>query len=90
MTQHIENAAFQHWRLVHGLYANNTVISGVTKQENDKGKELALAAFSGTCNRCGHQDHKEADLTEFRQPLQVQSHLEMPRILVQLGHIQRT
>ena len=29
-------------------------------------------------------------LTEFRQPLQVQSHLEMPRILVQLGHTQRT
>ena len=31
-----------------------------------------------------------ASLTEFRQPLQVQSHLELPRILVQLGHIQRT
>ena len=29
-------------------------------------------------------------LTEFRQPLQVQSHLEMPRILVQLRHTQRT
>ena len=29
-------------------------------------------------------------VTQFRQPLQVQSHLEMPRILVQLGHIQRT
>ena len=29
-------------------------------------------------------------LTEFRQPLQVQNHLEMPRILVQLGHIQHT
>ena len=29
-------------------------------------------------------------VTEFRQPLQVQSHLEMSRILVQLGHIQRT
>ena len=29
-------------------------------------------------------------LTEFRQPLQVMSHLEMPGILVQLGHIQRT
>ena len=29
-------------------------------------------------------------LTEFRQPLQVQSHLEMPRILVQLGHTQCT
>ena len=30
------------------------------------------------------------DLTEFRQPLQVQSHLEMPGILVQLGHTHRT
>ena len=29
-------------------------------------------------------------VTEFRQPLQVQSHLEMPGILVQLGHTQRT
>ena len=29
-------------------------------------------------------------MTEFRQPLQAQSHLEVPRILVQLGHIQRT
>ena len=34
--------------------------------------------------------HRIKVLTEFRQPLQVQSHLEMPRILVQLGHIQRT
>ena len=30
------------------------------------------------------------DMTEFRQPIQVQSHLEMSGILVQLGHIQRT
>ena len=30
------------------------------------------------------------NMTEFRQPLQVPSHLEMPGILVQLGHIQRT
>ena len=29
-------------------------------------------------------------VTEFRQPLQVQIHLEMPGILVQLGHIQCT
>ena len=29
-------------------------------------------------------------LTEFHQPLQAQSHLEMPGILAQLGHIQRT
>ena len=32
----------------------------------------------------------DCGLTEFRQTLQVQSHLEMPGILVQLGHIQRT
>ena len=31
-----------------------------------------------------------ASMTEFRQPRQVQSHLEMPGILVQLGHTQRT
>ena len=35
-------------------------------------------------------DDNQPLLTEFRQPLQVQSHLEMPGILVQLGHIQRT
>ena len=29
-------------------------------------------------------------LTEFRQSILVQSHLEIPGILVQLGHIQRT
>ena len=34
--------------------------------------------------------YKALYVTEFRQPLQVQSHLEMPRILVQLGHTQRT
>ena len=32
----------------------------------------------------------QGNFTEFRQPLQVLSHLEMPGILVQLGHIQRT
>ena len=36
------------------------------------------------------QTNHTKQVTEFRQPLQVQSHLEMPRILVQLGHIQRT
>ena len=37
---------------------------------------------------CFSKDYDQ--LTEFRQPPQVQSHLEMPRILVQLGHIQST
>ena len=36
------------------------------------------------------KDNQTINLTEFRQPLQVQSHLEMPGILVQLGHTQRT
>ena len=37
-----------------------------------------------------YQLKKGIYVTEFRQPLQVQSHLEMLRILVQLGHTQRT
>ena len=36
------------------------------------------------------ETNNDKEVTEFRQPLQVQSHLEMPRILVQLGHTQRT
>ena len=36
------------------------------------------------------QDFLNRKMTEFRQPLQVRSHLEMPGILVQLGHTQRT
>ena len=40
-----------------------------------------LSIPRGTASRC---------VTEFRLPLQVQSHLEMPGILVQLGHIQHT
>ena len=52
--QHIENATFQHWQLVHGSYTSNTVIHGKNKdEEKDKGKELALAVFNATCNRCG-------------------------------------
>ena len=39
---------------------------------------------------CGVESDSYRGLTEFRQPLQVQSHLEMSGILVQLGHIQRT
>ena len=44
------------------------------------------------CMLVGHEGRTwgQGGLTEFRQPLQVQSHLEMPGILVQLGHTQRT
>ena len=49
-----------------------------------------------TCAALLHTNHGKVVLimheyvTEIRQPLQVQSHLEMPGILVQLGHIQHT
>ena len=44
----------------------------------------------GTCATIRNSVSKYPSVTEFRQPLQVQSHLEMPRILVQLGHTQCT
>ena len=59
--QHIENAAFQDWRSVHGSYANNSVIDGARQDTKETGKEVALAAFNGTCNRCGRRGHKEAE-----------------------------
>ena len=52
--QHIENAAFQHWQSVHGSYANNSVIDGARQDTKETRKEVALAAFNGSCNRCGH------------------------------------
>ena len=59
--QHIENAGFQHWWSVHGSYANNSVIDGASQDTKETGKELALPAFNGTCNRCDHRGHKEAE-----------------------------
>ena len=51
--------------------------------------ELHVGEFpSMHCKPEGLVAHHE--LTDFRQQLQVQSHLEMPGILVQLGHIQCT
>ena len=47
--------------------------------------DISIILLSLSTNLCSMQY-----MTEFRQPLQVQSHLEMPRILVQLGHIQCT
>ena len=50
---HIENTTFQYWWLVHGLSTKNTVIDVANNQDSESGKEVALAAFNGTCNRCG-------------------------------------
>ena len=51
--------------------------------------EIEIYEFIATKHSC-HTFHVSNNVTEFRQPLQVQSHLEMPRILVQLGHTQCT
>ena len=59
-SSHIESAAFQHWRAMYGSFASNPVIDdGANTVDNNK--EVALAAFSGTCNRCGKRGHKEAE-----------------------------
>ena len=44
-----------------GARSKNTVINVANNHDSELGKEVALAAFNGTCNRCGHRGHKEAD-----------------------------
>ena len=59
-SSHIESVAFQHWRAMYGSFASNPVIDdGANTVDNNK--EVALAAFSGTCNRCGKRGHKEVE-----------------------------
>ena len=48
---------------------------------------VRASSIQPICTSCVTSD---VALTEFLQPIQVQSHLDMPGILVQLGHIQRT
>ena len=52
MAAHIKNPAFQYWWSVHGLYAVNSVIDKTSGNNKEQGKEMALAVFNGTCNRC--------------------------------------
>ena len=59
-SSHIESAAFQHWRAMYGSFASNPIIDNDTTT-TESNKEVALAAFSGTCHRCGKCGHKEAD-----------------------------
>ena len=70
----------------------------VTLGRFDIHAQVATMSRFRAAPRQGHMDRLKriysyairTKVTEFRQPLQVQSHLEMPRILVQLGHTQRT
>ena len=60
-SSHIESAAFQHWRAMYTSFASNPIIDNDTTTTSDNNKEVALAAFNGTCNRCGKRGHKEAE-----------------------------
>ena len=51
-----------------------------------RGPRFEITIISNACIL----EQSEVVATEFRQPIQVQSHLEMPGILVQLGCIQHT
>ena len=59
-SSHIESAAFQHWQAMYSSFASNPVIdNGSTTTDNNK--EVALAAFNGTCNRCGKHGPPKAE-----------------------------
>ena len=67
-------------------------LARVRKPEGLVSREVRSKVRSESAIRKCDSNRRDSQvrLTEFRQPLQVQSHLEVPRILVQLGHIQRT
>ena len=62
----------------------------LTSSANIGSLQLCGPCSSLSCSGGARLPPSGRGVTEFRQPLQVQSHLEMPRILVQLGHTQRT
>ena len=45
---------------MYGSFASNPIINTETTT-TESNKEVALAAFSGRCHRCGKRGHKEAD-----------------------------
>ena len=62
----------------------------LTSSANIGSLQLCGPCSSLSCSGGARLPPSRRGVTQFRQPLQVQSHLEMPRILVQLGHIQCT
>ena len=67
-----------------------TIIKSLEKQFGERVAKKKMKITPRTPEFIGGKVDEKTQLTEFRQPIQVQSHLEMPGILVQLGHIQRT
>ena len=62
----------------------------LTSSANIGSLQLCGPCSSLSCSGGARLQPSLRGVTEFRQPLHVQSHLEMPGILVQLGHIQHT
>ena len=62
----------------------------LTSSANIGSLQLCGPCSSLSCSGGATLPPSRRRVSEFRQPLQVQSHLEMPGILVQLGHIQCT
>ena len=69
---------------------NKKVLKDKTNVRCFKCKKLGHYANECKNDKESSGDGNNETLTEFRQPIQVQSHLEMPGILVQLCRIQRT
>ena len=72
-----------------GSISNTLVDRDLSQYMCEKEQDGRIAASIGSTNALASRYISDS-VTEFRQPLQVQSHLEMPGILVQLGHTQRT
>ena len=91
---------FKQWIIFNKLKNFNSILnypiddftqSGNLCYMNEYGDILPYTQMKKLFNLRWYIQHlMDESVTEFRQPLQVQGHLEMPRILVQLGHIQRT
>ena len=103
--KHLQKVSMSAWRLgrdisgdkqtigFQGRHSNKSRITYKAEGDSFQCDALADTGFTWTFyfrNQPAPEKWTKLGLTEFRQPLQVQSHLEMPGILVQLGHIQRT
>ena len=74
-----------------GPLKKNKSVQKQSKNRRNNSRKNKVSGNQDQPNRRNSKNQgKAVEMTEFRQPLQVQSHLEMPRILVQLGHTQRT
>ena len=75
---------------LHWAYICSAIAFAENSAIRPSGNSTLYNLVSRICTRLLVPTRLPSWLTEFRQPLQVQSHLEMPGILFQLGHIQST